>query len=102
VRWNGQSMNMKDGRLTLQRLFAPALCTRLPGGTAIIVGCEEESKRQWNPQGEPLGQVLNEMTAVDKSYRWEVQDGAINLLPAAGEPPLLKTQVCEFNIESTS
>ena len=42
------------------------------------------------------------MTAVDKSYRWEVQAGAINLLPTAGEPPLLKTQVGEFKIESTS
>ena len=56
----------------------------------------------WNPQGESLGQVLNELTAVDKSYRWEVQDGVINLLPTAGEPPLLKTRLDEFKMESTS
>jgi len=81
---------------------ASIMSARLPGGTAVIVGCQEDAERQWNPQGEPLGQVLNEMTAVDKNYRWEVQDGAINLLPAAGEPLLLKTQVGEFKIESTS
>jgi hypothetical protein len=80
---------------------ASILRARLPGGAAVIVGCQEEPERQWNPQGEPPGQVLNEMIAVDKSYRWEVQDGAINLLPTVGEPPLLKTQVGEFKIEST-
>jgi len=74
----------------------------LPGGAAMVVGCQENLKRHWNPQGESLGQVLNEMTAVDKSYRWEVQDGVINLLPTAGEPPLLKTRLDEFKIESTS
>ena len=68
----------------------------------MIVGCQEDLKRQWNPQGEPLGQVLNEMTAVDKSYRWEVQDGALNLLPTAGEPPLLQTRVGEFKIDTKS
>jgi hypothetical protein len=78
------------------------LRARLPGGAAMVVGCQEDLKRHWNPQGESLGQVLNEMTAVDKSYRWEVQDGAINLLPTTGEPPLLKTQVGEFKVETTS
>jgi hypothetical protein len=78
------------------------LRARLPGGAAAVVGCQDDLKRHWNPQGESLAQVLNEMTAVDKSYRWEVQDGAINLLPTTGEPSLLKTQVGEFNIETTS
>ena len=68
----------------------------------MVVGCQEDPRRHWNPQGESLAQVLNEMTAVDKSYRWEVQDGVINLLPTAGEPPLLKTQLSEFRIESNS
>jgi hypothetical protein len=78
------------------------LRARLPGGAAMVVGCQEDLKRHWNPQGESLGQVLNEMTVVDKGYRWEVQDGALNLLPTTGEPLLLKTQVGEFNIETTS
>lgn len=78
------------------------LRARLPGGAAMVVGCQEELKRHWNPQGESLGQVLNEMTAVDKRYRWEVQDGAINLLPTAHEPPLLETRLGEFKIDSTS
>ena len=93
-----------EGRLanTPAAFRASILRARLPGGAAIILGCQQEPKREWNPQGESLSQVLNELTAADKSYRWEVQDGAINLLPTAGEPALLKTQLTEFKIESTS
>jgi|SRR6185503_172414 len=87
---------------TPEAFRASILRAKVPGGAVMIVGCQEDLKRQWNPQGEPLGQVLNEMTAVDKSYRWEVQDGALNLLPTAGEPPLLQTRVGEFKIDTKS
>jgi hypothetical protein len=87
---------------TPEAFRASILRAGVPGGAAIIVGCQEESKRYWNPQGESLGQVLNEMITLDKNYRWEIQDGAINLLPTAGEPQLLKSQVGEFKIQTTS
>lgn len=87
---------------TTEAFRASILRAKVPGGAVMIVGCQEDLKRQWNPQGEPLGQLLNEMTAVDKSYQWEVQDGALNLLPTAGEPLLLQTQVGEFKIDTTS
>jgi len=87
---------------TPEAFRASILRAKVPGGSVMIVGCQEDPKRQWDPQGEPLGQVLNEMTAVDKSYRWEVQDSAVNLLPTAGEPLLLQTQVGEFKIDTNS
>jgi hypothetical protein len=87
---------------TPEAFRASILRAKVSGGAVTIVGCQEDLKREWNPQGEPLGQLLNEMTAVDKSYRWEVQDGAVNLLPTAGEPLLLQTQVGEFKIDTTS
>ena len=92
----GQTLN------TPAAFRASLLHAKLPGGAAMVIGCQEDRGRKWNPQGESLSQVLNEMTTVDKSYRWEVQDGAINLLPASGEPLLLKTQVGELEIESPS
>ncbi len=87
---------------TPEAFRASILRAKVPGGAVMIVGCQEDLKRQWNPQGDPLGQVLNEMIAVDKSYRWEVQDGALNLLPTAGEPPLLQTRLGEFSIDTAS
>jgi hypothetical protein len=76
---------------------------RVAGGVVTITGCEEDkSKRSWNPKGEPLGQVLNEIVGADKNYRWETQAGAINLLPTSGEPPLLQTRIGEFSIKTNS
>jgi hypothetical protein len=76
---------------------------RAAGGVVTINGCEEDNfKRRWNPQGQPLGEVLNEIVGADPRYRWEKQDGAINLLPASGEPVLLQTQIGEFSIRTSS
>jgi len=87
---------------TPEAFRASILRARLPGGAVMMIGCQEDIKRQWNPQGKFLGQVLNEMAAVDNSYRWEAQEGAINLLPAAGEPRLLQTHLGEFKIDTDS
>jgi hypothetical protein len=76
---------------------------RVPGGMVTVSGCQTNTPaKSWNPQGQPLGQVLNEIVGVDRNYRWEIQDGAINLLPASGEPLLLQTHVGEFSIKTKS
>ncbi len=67
-----------------------------------MIGCQDAVKRSWKPQGQPLGMVLNELVGVDRSYRWEVQDGAINLLPTSGEPLLLQTHIGESNLRTKS
>jgi hypothetical protein len=76
---------------------------RVPGGLASVNGCHADSpEKNWNPKGQPLGQVLNEIVSTDRNYKWEIQDGAINLLPAGGEPPLLQTYISEFTIKTKS
>ena len=76
---------------------------RAPGGTVTIFNCKENtSKKNWKPQGQPLGQVLNEIVGADGNYRWERQDDAINLLPKSGEPLLLQTYIGEFNVRTSS
>ena len=76
---------------------------RVPGGMVIVNGCQGDAPmKKWNPQGQPLGQVLNEIVGADRSYRWEIQDGAINLLPVGGEPLLLQTHIGEFSIRTKS
>lgn len=77
--------------------------TRVPGGMVIISGCREDAPaKNWNPQGHALAQVLNELVAADRTYTWEIQDGAINLLPVGGEPPLLQTHISEFTVKTRS
>jgi len=88
---------------TAEAFHASLNRARVPGGMVTIVGCQEDTlKRNWKPQGQALGQVLNEIVGADRSYRWETQDGAINLLPTSGEPPFLQTRIGEFSIKTNS
>lgn len=94
----------EERTLTTPEAFRASLnLTRAPGGLVTIIGCEENKlKKTWKPQGRPLSEVLNDIIDADRNYRWETQDGAINLLPASGEPPLLQTYIGEFSVTTTS
>jgi hypothetical protein len=77
--------------------------TRVPGGMVRLVDCEEDTLLQsWRPLDSPLRQVLHTMVAKDPRYTWKIQDGIVNLLPATGEPALLKTRLNEFHVEDIS
>jgi len=77
--------------------------THLPGGMVRIVGCEQDTFMQsWKPLGSSLSQVLNTLVAADPRYQWKMQDGVVNLLPATGEPLLLKTRLNGFHMENIS
>lgn len=90
--------------LSTRNVFYSSLwLTHLPGGMATIVDCEQDTLMQsWKPSDAPLNQVLDTLVAADPRYRWQVQDGVVNLLPATGEPPLLKTHLNEFHIQDIS
>lgn len=94
----------EERSLTTPEAFHASLdSARAPGGMVTIVGCEEDRlKKSWNPKGQPLGQVLNEIVGADRNYRWETQDRGVNLLPTSGEPPLLQTRVGGFSITTRS
>jgi hypothetical protein len=84
-------------------LYSSLWLTHLPGGMATIVDCGPDTLVQsWRPSNSPLSQVLDTMVATDPRYRWQMQDGVVNLLPAAGEPALLKTRLNEFHVEDIS
>lgn len=72
---------------------------RAPGGMASIQYCEGDSpKHAWSPKGQPLRQVLDTIVEADPRYRWQVEDGAINLLPIDGEPAFLRTRISKFRV----
>lgn len=94
----------EERSLTTPQAFRASLnLSRAPGGMVTISGCQENKlKKSWKPQGQPLGEVLNDIIDTDRNYMWETQDGAINLLPASGEPPLLQTYIGEFSVTTKS
>lgn len=66
-----------------------------------VRGCEQDNLKQaWTPLNKSLRQGLDTIVRADPRYRWEVVDEVINLLPAGGEPALLKTRINEFHVEN--
>lgn len=77
--------------------------TNVPGGMATVVDCEPDTLMQsWKPSNAALGQVLDTLVATDPRYRWQMQDGVVNLLSAMGEPALLKTRLNQFDIKDVA
>lgn len=72
---------------------------RMPGGAARILGCEgDDFKQLWSPWNKTLRQALDSLVEADPRYSWQVVGGVINLLPADGEPALLKTRISQFSV----
>ena len=75
----------------------------VPGGSVAIRGCEQNAAMmRWNANGVQLDHFLNDLVISDPSYRWEFRDHSINIMPVAGEPPLLQTQIADFNVRTDS
>lgn len=75
----------------------------VPGGIVRVLNCQTDSfKQAWRPRNSPLSQVLNTLVAGDPRYRWEVEGGVVNLLPANGEPALLQTRINKFSAKEVS
>lgn len=87
--------------LTTSGAFREALLTtNLPGGMAVKLGCEEEPTTQrWKPMGVSLRSALDWIVAEDGQYRWQVEQGVINLLPKSGLSPLLKVRIRQLYVE---
>lgn len=90
--------------LTSTEVVSSALkFVNVPGGIIRISSCKEENlTRPWKPKDSPLRQVLDLVISADPRYRWEIQEGVVNLLLATGEPPLLGTLINEFHVEKVT
>ncbi len=85
-------------------LFTNTLTSaHLPGGVVAVLDCvsPDEPKLSMPALTTSLKDALNSITALDRRYRWEMQRGAINLLPVAGEPELLKAKIQDFEIDES-
>src|ERR1044071_8844039 len=77
--------------------------TKVAGGMVKVVNCEGDTFKQiWNPFGRPLRQVLDGIVAADPRYRWELNEGVVNLLLAKGDPALLGIHIKEFHVEKAT
>jgi hypothetical protein len=74
----------------------------LSGGIVVIDVCGENTPRlYWKAIQGTIREALNDFQANNPEYRWELRGGALNLVPAAGTPPLLAATIKSFNLQTT-
>lgn len=72
----------------------------VPGGLALPSQCDGEA-RQAVPAGSSLAELLDSLVAAAPQYRWQSENGVINVLPS-GVPPLLNLRLARFRAEGVT
>lgn len=72
-----------------------------PGGVIEITRCGQEEKvHPWEKYwGIVVQTALNSIVQEDPRYKWELTDGAVDLVPTDGEPRLLGTVIRSFDLD---
>lgn len=68
-----------------------------PGGVITVENCDSEQGKAVRVEGPTLGRALQSIVRGDENFRWTISNGVVNLLPRAGIPALLKTQLQSFD-----
>lgn len=87
---------------TSQAFYFSLSRAKVPGVMARVDNCEKDEPKQiWRPML-PLRDVLDVIVAADPRYRWHIEDGVVNLLPAAGEPALLQIRIPRLRVQNVT
>jgi hypothetical protein len=87
---------------SLSNIFSRALRSiPAPGGFVYWLPCSRQSdvKYFFPASTAPVGGILDSIVALNPDYKWEMDNGAIDVLPKSGLPPLLSVQVRDFVID---
>jgi hypothetical protein len=84
-----------------ETFFSALQSAHVPGGAVVLFGCEAQEPIATIPivPGTPLREVLDALVRANPEYRWELDNGVVNLLPTAGDPLFLKTQILRFHAQ---
>ncbi len=75
--------------------------TGLPGGFVEMAGCSDLPKgRLQIEQGATVRQAMDALVAANPGYKWELKNGAVDLVPRGGVP-LLRTRIAKFQMNAT-
>lgn len=69
-----------------------------PGGIVVASQCDEPPRHR-RPTGSTLRELLDSIVAADPQYRWRMEGGVVNLIPAGDVSALLKVRVVRFRAE---
>ncbi|HYM00228.1 MAG TPA: hypothetical protein VEZ90_14845 [Blastocatellia bacterium] len=72
------------------------------GGLIKVEGCEPDlaAPHRWPEKDVTLSAFLDTITGENPWYRWELTDGALDLVPSSGDPALLRTRITHIHLRS--
>jgi hypothetical protein len=73
-----------------------------PGGIVFLPEIDVEKKYKFEPPNLSVTDLLNTITKSEPEYRWEAQDGVVNLLPSNKYPAFLDIIIPEFGAKDTN
>jgi len=81
--------------------FIKAMSTaRAPGGIVRVHNCEPDPIIQrWRPLTTSLRNVLDTIVFADPQYRWQIDQGVINLTLKSNEPALLNVRINKLEVK---
>jgi hypothetical protein len=92
--------NIGSGKADVESVLILALHNaRLPGGIVRGPDLDNEIERESISQMTIEG-LLNNIVSITHVYRWVVDDGVINLVPALNEPAMLSFIVTQFDADN--
>jgi hypothetical protein len=96
-----QVTNNEPYSTTLSSFIMSLVSARLPGGIVTIMHCEDRqlSHPTLFTSG-TLREALQEIVRTNPEYRWQVDDGVINLLTVHDEPALLNVRISKLKVEN--
>jgi len=73
------------------------IASGIPAGEVMIQGCARGSRRAVRVHGGTVREALDSIVGADSKYRWELNDGVVDLLPVEGLPSLLAVRIETFD-----
>lgn len=70
----------------------------VPGGIVSIPECREEMRYRFVLAGSSLNDVLDTVVSTDSRYKWQIDQGVVNLIPRKGIPELLNLHITKFYV----
>lgn len=92
--------NKSEYQTTHSSFLESLMSARVPGGIVTILNCDNtHPKRQIAFSPGTVRETLDAIVRANPEYRWQVDEGVINLLPATDEPALLKVRINKLKVE---
>jgi len=89
-----------SGLTTTDALVRVLSVAGVPGGVVRKSRCDAPPKYRLSPAGSSLRDALEAIVSNDPQYKWQIEDGVVNLLYRNTNPTFLNLRIARFNAKN--